>query len=66
MEIVTSVATAVPRVELDPVLPTPSPMWAGTLPGVMAGKRPPKGSPRVDYVIIKGDATHPAVAVPVG
>ncbi len=62
MENLISVATAVTSVEPNPVPPVPGPMWAGTLSGVMAGKRPPKGSPRVEFVAA-AEPTDVAVAV---
>ncbi len=46
--------------------PTPtdtSSSWSFTLPGAMAGKRPPRGSPRVDFVVEKEAAGS---AAPVG
>jgi len=63
MQNVASLATVVPEVELEPLPPAVNPMWAGTLPGVMAGKRPPKGSPRVEFEVTARSA---AVAVAVG
>jgi len=43
-------ATVFPHVKLNSMPAAERSAWAGTLPGVMAGKRPPRMSPRVDLV----------------
>lgn len=50
MQDVSDTATAMPIAEQSPTPVAPMSAWAGTLPGVMAGKRPPQGSPRLDIM----------------
>jgi len=50
MQHVSKTATAMPITELNPTPVAAMSTWAGTLPGLMAGKRPPQGSPRLDIV----------------
>ena len=56
------VQTAIPNAELNQTPTTATSAWAGTWPGVMAGKRPPKGSPRVD-VVAEAEPSHSGTAV---
>jgi hypothetical protein len=62
MQNVCNTVTAIPNAELNPRPVDEMSAWAGTLPGVMAGKRPPQGSPRVDFAC-KAESSHWGLAI---